>query len=225
MEFIRARTSEQKEVRLTEIKNAARKLYETTPFSKITLSKIAASLPFDRANLYKYYSSKEEIYLQILVDEYLRYQDELANRIQDIRNENHFCQVCADTTYSYPVLIGLYTIWASTLEPMVPVEVAAAAVGTISEHGKTLNSAVQKVLTDFSFEEVRQLMWYKMRFISGMSNRITGGDRHNAAIIAAGVTPMQIDYRDALSKFLRVVIAGIRVCRSSGEKAIDSAQG
>lgn len=215
MEFIRARTSEQKEVRLSEIKNAARALYETTPFSKITLSKIAAGLPFDRANLYKYYSSKEEIYLQILVDEYKCYQDALAHRLQGLQDESRFCEVCADTIYSYPLLIGLYTIWASSLEPMVPVETAAAAVGTISEHGKALNSAVQKVLPDFSFEETRRLLWYKMRFISGMSSRITSGDRHNEAMIAAGVSPMQTNYRDALAKFLRVVIAGIRACRDS----------
>lgn len=63
--FIRARNGEQKEFRMSEIKNAADTLFKTTPYSEITLTTIASKLGWSRANLYKYVTTKEEIFLAV----------------------------------------------------------------------------------------------------------------------------------------------------------------
>ena len=60
-EYIRARSEDQKEERLNQIKDATAKLFETQPFNEITLSTIAEKLGWSRANLYKYVTTKEEI--------------------------------------------------------------------------------------------------------------------------------------------------------------------
>lgn len=65
-DFIRARSSEQKEFRMSEIKNAADMLFKKHPFSDITLTTIAENLGWSRANLYKYVTTKEEIFLAIV---------------------------------------------------------------------------------------------------------------------------------------------------------------
>lgn len=65
-DFIRARSSEQKEFRMSEIKNAADMLFKKHPFSDITLTTIAENLGWSRANLYKYVTNKEEIFLAIV---------------------------------------------------------------------------------------------------------------------------------------------------------------
>ena len=215
MEFIRARTNEQKQLRLDEIKNAARLLYEKMPFSKITLSLIASQLPFDRANLYKYFSSKEEIYLQILVDEYQRFQLDLAEALKAAKDEDQLCSISSQVVYDYPLMIGLYTIWAESLEPMVPIETAAEATKALFQYSFMVYNSIQQVLRDFSSKEIRHFLWYELRFISGMSNRISGKDHHNEVIRAAGFLPMQIDHRQALTEYLHVVIEGIRARRST----------
>ncbi len=72
-EFIRARSAEQKEQRLSEIKQAARGLFSQHPYHEITLTTIAEELGWSRANLYKYVSTKEEVFLLLAGDECAAY--------------------------------------------------------------------------------------------------------------------------------------------------------
>lgn len=76
-DFSRARTSEQKEMRMTEIKEAASVLFEEVPYSEITLTMIANNLSWTRANLYRYVSTKEEIFLALHEDCMAKYYSEL----------------------------------------------------------------------------------------------------------------------------------------------------
>ena len=68
-EFIRARSPEQKEQRLDEIKGAVRRQFAERPYHEITLTTIAEELGWSRANLYKYVTTKEEIFLLLTADE------------------------------------------------------------------------------------------------------------------------------------------------------------
>ena len=68
-EFIRARSPEQKEQRLGEIKGAVRRQFAERPYHEITLTTIAEELGWSRANLYKYVTTKEEIFLLLTADE------------------------------------------------------------------------------------------------------------------------------------------------------------
>lgn len=76
-EYIRARTDEQKEERMSQIKMAADELFKSMPYTEITLSTIAEKLDWSRANLYKYVTTKEEIYLEITQDRMTEYLESL----------------------------------------------------------------------------------------------------------------------------------------------------
>ena len=52
-DFIRARSDEQKEQRLAEIKRATSELFEGHPYHEITLTTIADRLGWSRANLWR----------------------------------------------------------------------------------------------------------------------------------------------------------------------------
>ena len=76
-DYKRARSDEQKEERMTQIKKAADELFKSMPYTEITLSTIAEKLDWSRANLYKYVTTKEEIYLQIEQDRMTEYLNSL----------------------------------------------------------------------------------------------------------------------------------------------------
>ena len=71
--YIRARTDDQKEERLNQIKEAADSLFEQMPYTEITLTTIADKLTWSRANLYKYVTTKEEIFLEISAQKMAKY--------------------------------------------------------------------------------------------------------------------------------------------------------
>lgn len=78
-EFIRARTEEQKEQRLAEIKQAADRLFSEHPYHEITLTSIADELGCSRAQVYKYVSTKEEVFLELCADKRREYFDALLS--------------------------------------------------------------------------------------------------------------------------------------------------
>lgn len=75
--FIRARSDEQKAQRLAEIKAAAERQFAARPYHEITLTTIADELGWSRANLYKYASTKEEVFLSLTADKRDAYYEAL----------------------------------------------------------------------------------------------------------------------------------------------------
>lgn len=67
-DFIRARSEEQKEKCMDDIKSAADRLFSREPYHSITLSKIADELGCSRTKVYQYASTKEEIFLEVCRD-------------------------------------------------------------------------------------------------------------------------------------------------------------
>ena len=76
-EFVRARSDEQKEQRLSEIKQVTRDLFSELSYHEITLAAIAERLGWSRAALYKYVTSKEDIFLELTNDAMEAYQNDL----------------------------------------------------------------------------------------------------------------------------------------------------
>lgn len=78
-DFKRARSSEQKSQRLADIKQATATLYREFPYHEITLTTISERLGWSRASLYKYVTTKEEIFLELSADARDSYFDALLN--------------------------------------------------------------------------------------------------------------------------------------------------
>lgn len=66
MDFERARSDEQKQERINEILGAVERLLESADYENITLADIAKEASFTRSNLYKYFTTKEDIFLRYI---------------------------------------------------------------------------------------------------------------------------------------------------------------
>ena len=67
MDFKRARNKNNKAKRWNEIIHSAIHLFEKKSYAEITIKDIAKDTSFTRANIYKYISTKEEIFLEIII--------------------------------------------------------------------------------------------------------------------------------------------------------------
>ena len=65
-QFIRAKSQENKNIRMQQIMDVTDRLFHEKTYHEITLSVIAEEVNLARGGLYKYVSSKEEIFLMIL---------------------------------------------------------------------------------------------------------------------------------------------------------------
>lgn len=71
------------EARRTEIMDACRQLYETMTFKEVNLKEIGKVTSFTRTSIYNYFESKEEIFLGIFEDEYVKWTSDLQNIIDE----------------------------------------------------------------------------------------------------------------------------------------------
>ena len=66
MTWKRARSDVQKAERVRELTDAAARLYEAEPIADSTIAEIAREAGWTRSNIYKYFATKEEVFLELL---------------------------------------------------------------------------------------------------------------------------------------------------------------
>ena len=71
------------EARKAEIMEACKKLYETMTFKEVNLKEIGKVTSFTRTSIYNYFESKEEIFLGIFEDEYIKWILDLQKIIDE----------------------------------------------------------------------------------------------------------------------------------------------
>ena len=84
MTWMRARTEEKMEIRKQEIADAALKLFRKNGYDNVSLNGIAAQAGFAKSNVYRYYSSREEIFLVLFQKLFERWSQELVTEFKKI---------------------------------------------------------------------------------------------------------------------------------------------
>jgi len=111
-QWIRARSDEQKQSRETQILMAAGILFRQHDFKEVTLVTIAKAAGFTRSNIYRYFGSKEEIFLVIMEQEF----DQFAKRVNKVLNS----QECQSPEDLVRILVG-NLIQQETLLELLPI--------------------------------------------------------------------------------------------------------
>jgi len=121
MKWQRARSEEQKEQRISEIVSTTARLYKKHTFEEISFALIAKEAGFTRSNLYKYFPSKEEIFLEFLKHDIIVWRKELVKtfRRRKARSVKTFASVWVEILSKHKRLLDLLSILHSFLEKNV----------------------------------------------------------------------------------------------------------
>jgi AcrR family transcriptional regulator len=87
MHWERARKPEQKAVRRNAILDAARSLFSELDYEKVSLNGIARKAGISKPNVYRYFSTREEIFLTIFEAEQGKFVQSLIARLKRIRSK------------------------------------------------------------------------------------------------------------------------------------------
>ena len=126
MNFQRARNIQAKAVRWDEIVNSTLSLFEKTSYANITIKDIAQKTSFTRGNIYKYISTKEEIFLEIIIRDSKKWINDLQKTISTNMEIDDFLELWCKTIYKHKRLIQLFTLLPFVIEKNVSLEKLAA---------------------------------------------------------------------------------------------------
>lgn len=124
MSFKRARSEAQIQKRILEIVDAASQIYNQDGFEGLTFSKISELTQFTRPTIYKYFSTKEEILLKIILTDLEEWVTTLVKsfKINTLYTIEEVADIISLTLSSKPRLVELLTFLFTSIEKNVSKE-------------------------------------------------------------------------------------------------------
>ncbi len=119
MNWQRARTDEKKNERKAAIYKAAFTLFKKNGYDKVSFNGIAAEAGFTKSNMYRYFSSKEEIFLNVFAELFEAWFEDCNKQLQALeQNEQvqNFACCWVNSLLSHPQFLDLTPILFTALE-------------------------------------------------------------------------------------------------------------
>lgn len=197
-DYIRARSDDQKEERLNQIKTATAELFESCPFNEITLSTISEKLGWSRANLYKYVTTKEEIILEIAADKMTAYYTSLMAAFPKGNNFN--TEVIAEVWAGIVNAHQDYMRYVSYLNPVIETNVTVERLAIFKKKFYDLSYGFRDILApmlEVSAENANKLQVDLLMYASAKASTCYNNPLVQEALKKINIEPGKMDfYRD-----------------------------
>ena len=119
MNWQRARTDEKKNERKEAIYKAAFALFKKNGYDNVSFNGIASEAGFTKSNMYRYFSSREEIFLNVFADLFEKWFEDCSKRLQKLEQDEeikHFAKTWVKSLMSHPQFLDLTPILFLSLE-------------------------------------------------------------------------------------------------------------
>ena len=97
--FLRARRPEHKQQRREAILTAARDLAHTSGVRNVSLGAVADAVGLAKSNIQRYFGTREEIYLELLTEEWRQWAQTVSTRLRDTHGTAGAIAALAGTLY------------------------------------------------------------------------------------------------------------------------------
>lgn len=202
-EFIRARTKEQKEIRMSAVMEVADAQFHKMPYQSITLSTIARDLGSSRANLYRYVKTKEEIFLQL----YLQKEKDCIQEMQSLESivpcdPALFGAKMAEIFFHHLDFIHYQSILAQIIEQNVSLEALTAFKKQVREDRAPIYALLNKQCPSLSQKQIQQMFLTFLYESSGLYAHTQASPLTIKAMELAGFTNQNDSFTDMLAEFI-----------------------
>ena len=208
MDFDRVRNAEQRKIRFEQIKNAAIKLFDEKQFHEITLANISKETSFTRGNLYKYISSKEEIYLLVIVDEIRDWIKDLNKHItSDMTNDiESFSIKWATITYQHQRFLKLISILFTILERNVSLKRLIEFKNEFAIETSRAFDAIRTAFPAWDNKKIRRFIDIQKHFAIGLYPTTTPAPIQREALEKSNMDFQFPDFIKEFSELIRFTI-------------------
>lgn len=212
MGFKRARSEEQKNIRRDQIIEATIKLFEKEPLENITLASIANELNFSRANLYKYVTTKEEIFLWIVASDSEKWAEQIQRKFEeyDELELKTFCHLWAEQLYQNKRLIKLLSLLNVMVEKASTLTALETFKQDLYSNFSRMRVTIKRVLPDLSDRQFKQFMKYQMYYALALYSSTVLNEKQRQALKMAGLLYYKRDFITEFAEYIEVIILGIR---------------
>jgi AcrR family transcriptional regulator len=209
-QFQRARRPEHKQERREAILAAARELAGERPVREISLGDIARRVGLAKSNLLRYFESREDVFLRMLLREWESWRISLTERLRPGgATADNLATTIARTLAERPLFCDLISEMSAVLER----NVSAAAVQTFKSQSldkvDDLGAVVAERMPDLDGPYARETIAAALIITAGLWP-IANPAPHVTAMYAEdpALTRAHVDFEDRLQHLLSALITG-----------------
>lgn len=210
-EFIRARNTEQKQLRMNEIMETTDKLFSEHTYHEITLTTIAVALNWSRGNLYKYVTTKEEIFLELYLKKQHGYFHDINATFagKSDLTEEAFADLWSNILDNNHDFLRYYGILATIIETNVTVERLADFKKNVSTGLNEIISILEKHCK-ISYDKAYNLFGTLIFHACGLNNSCNINPLVKEAMKMAGLPELKVDFVLEFKQFMLMCLRGYK---------------
>jgi AcrR family transcriptional regulator len=207
--YQRARRPEHKEERREAILAAARELAGERPVREISLGDIARRVGLAKSNLLRYFESREDVFLCLLLREWEDWSVTLTKRLKSVTTAHSLATTIARTIVQCPLFCDLVSEMSAVLERNVSVETVQAFKSESLDKVDDLGAVVANRMPALQDNYGRETIAAALIITAGLWP-IANPAPHVSAIFAEdpALTRAHVDFEDRLQQLLRALITG-----------------
>lgn len=209
-QYQRARRPEQKQERREAILAAARGAAGERYVREISLGDIAERVGLSKSNLLRYFESREDIFLQLLLREWEDWRVDAAGRLRSGRaTPGSVARTLAQTLAARPLLCDLISEMSSVLERNVSLSTVQAFKAQSLDMVDDLGAVVAERLPELTRAQAREAVAAALIITAGLWP-IANPAPHVSAMYAElpELTRAHVDFEPRLEGLLKALIMG-----------------
>lgn len=211
MGWERARSEEQKKQRISGIIEATARLYETRSFDEITFVLIAREAEFTRSNLYKYFKSKEEIFLEFIKHDIVLWRKEVVARLKpgQISSVEKFASVWVNLQAKHERLVKLLSILHNSLEKNVSIEKLTAFKRMAKDELFILAEAICMVFPKLSIEKAATFIQLQLAAATGLFQMTDLSETQQQILENPEFAVLKLDFASSFQEMIEYLLRGL----------------
>jgi AcrR family transcriptional regulator len=210
--FVRARKPEEKEVRRQAILKAARALLdEHENANDLSLNELARRAGISKPNVYRYFESREEVLLQLWVDEVRLFTELLEKGFTRLKTPalDPVVRVIVDAFVASPRMCELTAMCSPVLERNLSADAIAEAKLTLAQLVVRTAQLMNAVLPEISLEDCSWLVGAIATWVAGIWPSVNPTEATREALARPELAAMRIDFPRDLKRFVQTLVAGL----------------
>lgn len=202
MKFERARTNEQIQERKKEILKACAKLYDESGIDGVHFKAVSEITSFVRSTIYTYYKTKEEILLDLLLEDIKIWSSDVNSILEshETLSKEDYCHEITNTFVNNTRMLRLMSLLYSILERNCSLEKLTAFKSELMGLMEPLIASVYKYFPDAD-DDSKQTFFYNLScFVSGLYPTTNLTKKQKQAIKNSGIEYPSLDFGDMCYK-------------------------
>jgi len=195
----RARSSEKKESQVQNILSCAEQVFGRFSYPQVTTEKIAAMAGFSRPNLYRYFGSKEEIFLALISLKITQWVDHLKGHLPTHKIPLiPWVEAWCESLLFQKQLLALLPHLSTSMEQNCGFEALLSFKRTLKTQIERAFPFLIRSLGAMSMSQYRNFIFSQIALVIGFRGMTSYTALHHQVFSMDGLDLFQLDFKESL---------------------------